>query len=218
MDEHLPLNQTSLQQMLDEAAFQQLAHGQAYNHDIRLQRADIDMYSDRLHNAKPISELVKGMSDGQLEATLQTSAKEGLLEQTNNDIPDILLSNNRKPKGERTYGRKKKDPIRSPIDTGRRAAQLTSEISDANGGNGNVLDVEAMEKLYEELESNGIGDRLTTRPLTSAAPCPAPEEGADDYEDGLTADGITIDDPVKVYLKEVGRVPLLSPRRKPSWH
>ena len=29
VDEHLPLNQTSLQQMLDEAAFRQLAHGQA---------------------------------------------------------------------------------------------------------------------------------------------------------------------------------------------
>ena len=46
VDEHLPLNQTSLQQMLDEAAFRQLAHGQAYNHDIRLQRQDIDMYLD----------------------------------------------------------------------------------------------------------------------------------------------------------------------------
>ena len=68
VDEHLPLNQTSLQQMLDEAAFQQLAHGQAYNHDIRLQRQDIDMYLDRLQTAKPISEQVKDMSDGQLES------------------------------------------------------------------------------------------------------------------------------------------------------
>mgnify|MGYP007104334393 CR=1 FL=1 len=64
----LPLNQTSLQQMLDEAAFRQLAHGQAYNHDIRLQRQDIDMYLDRLRTAKPISEQVKDMSDGQLES------------------------------------------------------------------------------------------------------------------------------------------------------
>ena len=46
----------------------------------------------------------------------------------------------------------KKDPIRSLIDTGRRAGKLTSsEISDAMEENGNVLDVEAMEKLYEEL-------------------------------------------------------------------
>ena len=40
----------------------------------------------------------------------------------------------------------KKDPIRSLIDTGRRAGKLTSsEISDAMEENGNVLDVEAME-------------------------------------------------------------------------
>ena len=46
----------------------------------------------------------------------------------------------------------KKDPIRSLIDTGRRAGKLTSsEITDAMEENGTVLDVEAMEKLYEEL-------------------------------------------------------------------
>ena len=41
----------------------------------------------------------------------------------------------------------KKDPIRSLIDTGRHVGKLTSsEISDAMEENGNVLDVEAMEK------------------------------------------------------------------------
>ena len=77
----------------------------------------------------------------------------------------------------------KKDPIRSLIDTGRRAGKLTSsEISDAMEENGNVLDVEAMEKLYEELLMDSERDKMTrtasrsstTRPLTSAAPCPAP--------------------------------------------
>ena len=64
----------------------------------------------------------------------------------------------------------KKDPIRSLIDTGRHVGKLTSsEISDAMEENGNFLDVEAMEKLYEELESNGIEIVDDSMPLLSSS-------------------------------------------------
>ena len=64
-DEKLPVNLTSLEQMLDEKAFQQAAYAQAQNHGQPLTRQDIDMYLERLQNAKPISERVAGTSDDQ---------------------------------------------------------------------------------------------------------------------------------------------------------
>lgn len=66
VDSEQPLNLTALQQVLSDAEFQQAALALAQNHDVRLQRQDVDMYLDRLQNAKPLAETVKGMSNDEL--------------------------------------------------------------------------------------------------------------------------------------------------------
>ena len=59
------LNLTTLQQLLDDKAFQQIALAMAQNHDAPLQHQDIDMYLDRLENARPLDEKVRQMDDSQ---------------------------------------------------------------------------------------------------------------------------------------------------------
>ena len=53
------------QQLLDDKAFQQIALAMAQNHDAPLQHQDIDMYLDRLENARPLDEKVRQMDDSQ---------------------------------------------------------------------------------------------------------------------------------------------------------
>ena len=64
-DENLLLNTTTLQQLLDEQAFQQIMRAQSVNHGQPLRRQDIDMYLDRLRAAKPVREQIKNMNDDQ---------------------------------------------------------------------------------------------------------------------------------------------------------
>ena len=100
---------------------------------------------------------------------------------------------------------KKITTIQELVEFGKKQNKLTStEINKFLEEVG--FDLEQVEKLYEVIEANNI----EVIDVAEEEEEVLTEKNVEKFEKSLSAEGVSIDDPVKVYLKEIGSFPLLT--------